>query len=451
MNAAVSKPFKFNPMSQFQMQQIVADAEAGKPDAQFLLSQICLQDGDLDNMLRWLHQASANKHPDAIGALGQCFERGQGVAQDLPRALEHYDQAIAAGAKIAALQKAQLLHKSKSGVKNSRLIRELLVDAAKADVVPALRTVGYLAMQNGSNRTLAIDCLRRAAELGDPVSSFNLGWCLLQGYSDDKASGEARHWLQHAATANYPYAATLLASIDIGQSVLSAPSSVQNIQFGKEFALYPKDADVERKVISADPPIALLQDVLDLVDSAYLMFVSRPYLQRAAVIDPDDIDGGKKGMVSNVRTSMSTYIPFELVDVISRYIELKIIGAADEELICSEPMSILCYAPGEFYRPHFDFFNPRLEIAKKLMQDGGQRTASAITYLSAPTAGGGTSFPNLSLTVPAATGSTLWFRNCSADGQVDQRSLHAGDTVEAGEKWVVTKWFREKPTSYLKL
>jgi len=45
--------------------------------------------------------------------------------------------------------------------------------------------------------------------------------------------------------------------------------------------------------------------------------------------------------------------------------------------------------------------------------------------------------------------STLWFRNCFADGRVDDRSLHAGEPVKQGEKWVVTKWFREKPTRYL--
>ena len=137
--------------------------------------------------------------------------------------------------------------------------------------------------------------------------------------------------------------------------------------------------------------------------------------------------------------------------MISRFIELKIIGATGEELICSEPMSILCYSPGEYYRPHFDFFNPKLTVAEEFMKDGGQRTASAVTYLTVPTAGGGTSFPNLELTVPPAEGGTLWFRNCFEDGQVDERSMHAGDTVEAGEKWVVTKWFRENPTQYLKL
>ncbi len=114
-------------------------------------------------------------------------------------------------------------------------------------------------------------------------------------------------------------------------------------------------------------------------------------------------------------------------------------------------MSVLQYAPGEYYRPHVDYFNPRLTAAQGFLQDGGQRTASAITYLTAPGAGGGTSFPKLNLTVPAITGNTLWFRNCLKDGQVDERSLHAGDTVEEGEKWVVNQWFRETATQYLQI
>jgi prolyl 4-hydroxylase len=164
------------------------------------------------------------------------------------------------------------------------------------------------------------------------------------------------------------------------------------------------------------------------------------------VIDPD---GGKDGMVSRVRTSQSTYLPFSLVDLIGRYIELKIIAASGERLDASEAMSILRYAPGEFYKPHVDYFNPNLPTSAELLEDGGQRTASAVTYLAAPDAGGGTSFPKLRLSVPAIAGNTLWFRNCHADGRIDERSLHAGDTVDDGEKWVVTKWFREEPTRYL--
>jgi len=429
-----------------QLQQITAHAEAGRPDAQYLLSQLKQQDRDIDGMLFWLQKACESGHADAIAAMGLCYEKGQGLESDMARALLHYQRAVASGSKIAAFHQAQLLYKSQLGAKRADEIKSLLVAAAEAGVVPALRTIGYLAMRQADCRELAVNCLRRAAAAGDPVSSFNLGWSLLQEQHGEAGNNEAGYWLQLAANANYPLAVDFLASA-VGND---APSGMPTgaIDLDAPFELYPPPTSVSKEVLRTDPPIEVYADVLDAADRAYLMFLSRPHLQRAAVIDPD---GDSGGMVSKVRTNLSTYIPFELVDIISRYAELKIIGGIGEDLACSEPMSILCYAPGEYYRPHFDFFNPRLDVSRNFMKDGGQRTASAVTYLIAPTAGGGTSFPELELTVPAKTGGTLWFRNCFENGDVDKRSLHAGDTVEAGEKWVVTKWFREKPTKYLQL
>ena len=431
-----------------QIQQIRADAEAGKPEAQFLLSQICRQNKDLDGMVQWLLQANAKGLPDAMDALGHCYELGRGLPRDLPAALEQYDRAVGAGSNFAAFHKAQLLYKSRQGADQAKLIYELLVKAAQADVVAALRAIGFLAMQSETSRSLAIECLRRAAVRGDPASSFNLGWCLLQAKSSDKAEQEATHWLQRAATANYPFADTMLASLQGVGSSTEAQIREGKISFGAPFALFPESQGVDEQVFSEDPPISLYKDVLNIVDCAYLIFFARPFMKRASVIDPE---GDTSGMVSDVRTSMSTYLPIEIVDIIGRYVELKIIRETGEDLQTSEPMSILYYSPGEYYRPHVDYFNPKLTASEQFLADGGQRTASAVTYLTAPSAGGSTSFPRLNLTVPAVTGSTLWFRNSFEDGQIDERTVHAGDTVEAGEKWVVTKWFRQKPTQYLEI
>ncbi len=438
----------FQAMLNPQIQQLRDSAEAGKPEAQFLLSQICLQNKDFEGMVHWLLQASAKGLADALDALGHCYEKGQGVPRDLVAALEHYDRAVQAGSSFAAWHKAELLYKSKKGPDSQDQICELLVTAARANVVPALRAVGYLAMQLESSRGLAIECLRKAALQGDPASSFNLGWCLQQGWCGDESKHEAAVWLQQAAGAQYPFAEILLSSIAGVHHAPHAQNPEKKIEFGEPFALYPELQGVDHEVMSEDPAITLFKNVLNVVDCAYLMFLSRPYLKRANVIDPDSKEDG---MVSDVRTSMSTYLPFEVVDMIGRYVELKIIRETGEDLLSSEPMSILCYAPGEYYRPHVDFFDPKLTVSKQLLQDGGQRTASAVTILTAPSQGGGTSFPRLNLTVPAVTGGTLWFRNCDVGGQVDERTLHAGDTVEKGEKWVVTKWFREKPTRYLEI
>ena len=427
-------------------QQVRDKADAGHPDAQFLLSQICRKNRDLKGMIHWLLRASVKMLPDALDALGHCYEKGFGIPRDFDEALGHYDHAIQGGSSEAAYHKAELLYKSQQGPASEKLIRELLTKAAEADFVPALRAVGYLAMQHASSRDLAIDCLRRAAERGDPVSGFNLAWCFLQGWGGDGSQQEAALWLERATSANYPFAETMLSTLKGDKATPLRQRPERGITFGAFFPVYPEVQDSNQLVLSADPSIRVFKEVLNLVDCAYLIFLSRPYMRRAAVIDPGSQKGG---MVSQVRTSKSTYLPFEIVDIISRYAELKITQQIGEELLSSEPMSILCYAPGQYYRPHVDYFNPNLKVSKKLLEDGGQRTASAITYLAVPSAGGSTSFPRLNLAVPPLAGGTLWFRNCLEDGRVDERSLHAGETVEQGEKWVVTKWFRERPTRYL--
>ena len=436
----------FQMLSAQQMQAMRANAEAGQPEAQFLLSQICHQNKDLDGMIHWLGKAAGNGIRDALDMLGQCHEKGMGMPRDFDAAMTHYDKAVEAGSCPAAYHKAELLYKSQHGTASKSLICDLLVVAAESGFVPALRATGYLAMQQASSKHLAINCFRRAAQRGDPVSSFNLGWCLLQGWGGDDEQGEAVQCLQRAVAAKYPIAETLLATVRGAQPAPHVQVSEEKIEFGASFSIYPDSQSVDHQIVSSDPPITLFKEVLNIVDCAYLMFLSQPHLKRADVIDPDSERGG---MVSDVRTSMSTYIPFDVVDIISRYVELKIIRETGEDLLASEPMSILRYSPGQYYRPHVDYFDPNLTVSEELMQDGGQRRASAVTYLAAPSAGGGTSFPNLKLTVPASAGSTLWFRNCFDDGQIDERSLHAGDAVEQGEKWVVTKWFRESPTRYL--
>jgi hypothetical protein len=433
-------------MTTLQVKQILAMAEQGQTESQFLMSQICLQNKDLEGMVHWLLQSGAKEFPDALGALGHCYEKGLGISQDYAAAMAHYDRGVKGGSGAAAYHKAELLYKSRQGPESHNQICDLLITAAKTDFIPALRAIAYLAIQRVSSRAMGLSCLRRAARHGDPVSSFTLGWCLLQDRAGNESEHEAKQCLQLASRAQYPFADSLLVKLQNVKSAADQQTPDDPIEWETSFSLYPEPTSIDHQVLNSDPAVTLFDEVLNIVDCAYLIFVSRPHMRRADVVDPDS---RKDGMVSDVRTSMSTYLPFSLVDIISRHVELKIIGASGANLMLSEPMSILHYAPGQYYRPHVDYFDPKLTVSKELLEDGGQRTASAITYLAAPSVGGGTSFPRLDLSVSPSAGSTLWFRNCFEDMRVDDRSLHAGDPVEAGDKWVVTKWFREKQTRYL--
>ena len=106
-----------------------------------------------------------------------------------------------------------------------------------------------------------------------------------------------------------------------------------------------------------------------------------------------------------------------------------------------EGLQVLHYGPGQAYEPHFDWFDPAQPGFAAITAAGGQRIASVVMYLNTPDEGGGTAFPEVGLTVTAWQGSAVYF----AYETGNQASLHAGLPVTRGEKWIATKWLRERP------
>ena len=73
---------------------------------------------------------------------------------------------------------------------------------------------------------------------------------------------------------------------------------------------------------------------------------------------------------------------------------------------------------------------------------GGQRVATIVMYLNSPEKGGGTTFPDVGVEVGPVKGNAVFF---SYDRpHPSTKTLHGGAPVIAGEKWVATKWLRER-------
>ena len=110
-----------------------------------------------------------------------------------------------------------------------------------------------------------------------------------------------------------------------------------------------------------------------------------------------------------------------------------------------EGLQILRYRPGAQYKPHFDYFDPSQPGTARMVERGGQRVGTLIIYLRAPEAGGATVFPDAGLEVAPVPGNAVFF---SYDQPVPATlTLHGGAPVLAGEKWVATKWMRQREFS----
>ena len=99
---------------------------------------------------------------------------------------------------------------------------------------------------------------------------------------------------------------------------------------------------------------------------------------------------------------------------------------------------------GEFFAYHFDAFNKGYILNKfeKKEYNFIQRFLTAIVYLNTPEEGGETSFPNLEKKIYPEIGKFLLFENTENSSLIPNlKSLHSGDPVRKGEKWIITIWF----------
>ncbi|REJ69901.1 MAG: hypothetical protein DWQ31_02845 [Planctomycetota bacterium] len=111
----------------------------------------------------------------------------------------------------------------------------------------------------------------------------------------------------------------------------------------------------------------------------------------------------------------------------------------------AEPLAILRYEPEQEYGAHFDAWNfDETEIPERL-RTFGQRYYTSIMYLNDDFEGGATVFPKIGLTVAPRRGQlVLWSNTILGGNRPHALSLHAGEPVTAGEKWVASFWWMRK-------
>jgi prolyl 4-hydroxylase len=168
-----------------------------------------------------------------------------------------------------------------------------------------------------------------------------------------------------------------------------------------------------------------------------LIALARPRLARSQTVDHRS--GGSE--VNAARTSDGMFFERGEAPLIQR-IEQRIAALLRWPVDKGEGLQILRYRPGAQYRPHFDYFDPSQPGTAAVLERGGQRLGTLIIYLHVPAQGGSTVFPDVGLEVTPAKGHALFF---SYDRpQESTGTLHGGSPVTEGEKWVATKWLRER-------
>lgn len=113
-----------------------------------------------------------------------------------------------------------------------------------------------------------------------------------------------------------------------------------------------------------------------------------------------------------------------------------------------EPMQGQRYEVGQEFKAHTDYFEPTGRDYHQYCAVSGQRTWTVMFYLNDVEAGGATRFKAIDKMVQPEAGKILAWNNLRPDGTPNPSTLHHAMKVRAGTKYVLTKWFREKPWAW---
>ena len=197
------------------------------------------------------------------------------------------------------------------------------------------------------------------------------------------------------------------------------------------------DRDVTVLMSMKHPRVLVLGGFMSDQECDQVIALAGPRMARSETVDTPT--GGSE--VNAARPSRGMFFERGETGVIDR-VERRIAALLSWPVQNGEGLQVLHYQPGAEYKPHYDYFDPVHPGSAPILKRGGQRVGTLLMYLNTPKKGGGTTFPDVGLEVAPIKGNACYFSYDRA--HVNTKSLHGGAPVIEGEKWVATKWLRER-------
>jgi prolyl 4-hydroxylase len=186
---------------------------------------------------------------------------------------------------------------------------------------------------------------------------------------------------------------------------------------------------ITAEVLQEEPLIVKFNNVLSDEECQALINSASSRLERSKLA---------KKEVSQIRTSSGMFFEENESPLIAE-IEKRIASLMHLPMEHAEGLQVLHYEPGQEFKAHFDYFGPNHPSSSN------NRISTLVIYLNDVEEGGATTFPNLGIVNTPSKGSAIYFEYFYNDQKTNELTLHSGEPVIRGEKWVATQWMRKKP------
>ncbi len=429
------------------IEAIERDARKGIPAAEYNLGVWNLtapgEAADYQAALRLFESAGSKNFAPALSALGYMHLRGQGVPMDPARAVDFFRQAAALDFPEARYRLGELLATGHGVDRDMEAARAAFQEAAKHGHTVAMSQFAYcLSHGIGGDR----DPLRAArlyvdaAIEGEPRAQCRVAAGYERGDMFPADPVQALAWYMRAGDYGDARGACerLIETLDPEQVQSAREAAAAPAVDPGEVGSAESDRAADMQVLCWAPRIFIYRNFLSPEECHHLINLARPFLRAAMVLNRRT---GEK-VHDQARTSRNARLINPIRDVLVDQVESRLARCSLLPRENGEPITILRYGPGDEYKPHSDYYDPRHPGSSTGLALGGQRIATFLAYLNAVQAGGATAFPRIGLSVAPQPGAGLLFFNCKPDGTPDEQTLHAGEPVETGQKWLLSRWIR---------
>jgi len=441
----------------------------------------------LDSLLRAAEAGSVS----AQLTLGHVYSQVHLIPDAARQAAVWYRRAAAQSDPLAQNRLADL-HMIGLGVSQS--------DAAAFDLCRALAERGYAVAQcnfaymlmegigHEADAVRAASFYLRAAAQGEPRAYFNLGLMYATGIGLCRDEVLAWAWMENARRQGYPGSEAALREMEstlpaasrgearsitqrieanfigLQQRLAAAPrllSSAEDYRrvLEENFAALGLDAcalDPMRRPVpgpsqgphvpaapvrlAEQPQVFSVDEFISRSECAHLLTLAALDLKPAHKLTTDILSQENTAFNGNMVALRAV-----LCDAVVRNVERRVGGVFGLPASRVEPLTVLRYQGGQRYAPHVDYFDAaRLADNLRNGDHAGQRIASFLVYLRPADEGGETHYLKIGKKVTPRERMALCHYNCRRDGTPDPDTLHTGEPVAQGEKWLARTTLRER-------
>jgi len=188
-----------------------------------------------------------------------------------------------------------------------------------------------------------------------------------------------------------------------------------------------------------------IENFLTKYECNNLIEIMKPRLSPSRIVQNSNTNEYPDTVNSETRNSSTCYFT-EQNNLIVSIVESKMSLASANDPMKGEALQGQYYTVGQEFKRHLDTF-PSGDENNVHMSRGGQRTWTFMVYLNDVESGGETVFDMIPLSVKPKTGKAIFWNNLTIDSKgdtiINNYASHCGRPVFSGEKYILTKWFRE--------